>query len=124
MARPAMDVTMQPQSRRIQVHIDLKAQDVLDLFAFVLLVAAKFDGKLGPIGRFHRQWKPSVYYASLDITFDDAIKWADAKNHCANFLDDEGHVRSSYRGALDACDPKRTQSEDLLSGAKAAPSSN
>lgn len=108
-----MEWTASPTMSRIDFDVRLKGDEIIRQLAFVVLLAAKFDGEINPqSGSFKRG--DGYVFGSLYVVFKDRETQQNAKAHCSGHLDENGVVNASYVGALEYADPGLRSAESLL----------
>lgn len=85
-------------------------QTSVELFAFVHLLASKFDGAVTRLGR-HKE--SDGKFGAVYVGFENYSMFADARSHCRMHLDETGTVTAAYRGALETADPSLRFAKDM-----------
>ncbi len=97
----------------LDFHIRLDGNEILEQVGFLVLIAAKFDGKV-EAGQTKFEGGDGYLYGSAQVSFDNWKDWDAARAHCGNHLDREGCVHQNYVGALNRADPGGRMAKKLL----------
>lgn len=112
MTQSIMEWTASPTMSWIDFDVRLKGDNIISQLAFVVLLAAKFDGEITPRGGSFKRGDGYVF-GSLRVDFENRERQQDAKAHCSGHLDGNGVVNASYVGALENADPGLRQARSL-----------
>jgi hypothetical protein len=107
-----MECIFGDRAYRIDFYLDMKATDIIDQVAFIILVSRRFNGKVDEPSRFRRGDGKDM--GCIFVQFADFDTWDGAKAHCDGHLDRAGQVQASYVGALERADPGLGQAHALL----------
>jgi len=106
-----MDIQENQGDRKINFTM-LKSDTELDeKLSFVHLIRMKFNGAVDKCGWFH--FEGNNTYIEITLTFPDWSALSNARIHCNQFLDDNGSVVSSYKGAVTYADPNYVTGREL-----------
>lgn len=109
----------------VHFHFNIFTKNAVDLVAFGLHVANKYGGKITERSRFTSgERRIRGDRGALVVDFGSVTTAGEAYRMRTQALTDGGNLKSSFKGALNASDPRRVQSNLVLEEIRARSSSN
>ena len=85
--------------------------ELIKNLSFIHLVKMKFNGDEIKCGWF--QYEGNDKYITIKLSFPDWDAVSNAEAHCNQFIDEDGTIVPSYRGALEKADPDHTMARSM-----------
>lgn len=106
-----MDYEQHFKEQEVWFSLTASEPELIDNAALIHLVSMKFDGEIVHSSKF--EGVTDTFY-TFKVKFPSWTTCSNAKAHCDRNMDSFGNVVRDYKGALDAADPARKMSEELL----------